>query len=88
MAATTPRDETLLSKTHHYRTSHPIKRAEMTERRQPVHTWRTAKLYGFSTANKIFCTKTAQHVYAEHFAYPPFTQRRGEPVTFLVVTRR
>jgi hypothetical protein len=43
-------------------------------------------LYEFSTAIKIFCTKTAQCVYAESFGHPPFTHWRGEPVTFWVVT--
>ncbi|VVO92591.1 hypothetical protein PS854_02376 [Pseudomonas fluorescens] len=88
MAAPTPRDETLPGKTHHYRTGSPEKCAEMTEEPRRAHARRVARLYGFSTANKIFCTKTAQCVYAEYFAHPPFTQQRGEPVTFLVVTER
>ena len=50
-----------------------------------VHFSAHTSLYEISTANKIFCTKTAQCVYAEYFAHPPFTQQRGEPVTFFVV---
>ena len=88
MAASTPRDETLPGKTHHYRTDSPKKYAEMTEKPLRAPTRRVARLYGFSTTNKNFCTKTAQCVYAECFAHPPFTQLRGEPVTFLVVTQR
>jgi hypothetical protein len=33
----------------------------------------TAQLYEFSTAIEIFCTKTAQHVYAQCVGHPPNT---------------
>ena len=36
---------------------------------------------------KFFCTKNAQCVYAHCVEHPPNTHWRGEPVTFLVVTR-
>ena len=61
--------------------------AEVTRKPRLVHTAKNPRLCEFSTAIKIFCTKTAQHVYAECFAYPPFTHWWGEPVTLLHVTR-
>jgi hypothetical protein len=61
--------------------------AEMTRKARHVHTTKNARLFEFSTVIEIFCTKTAQYVYAECFAYPPFTHWRGEPVTLLPVTR-
>jgi len=52
----------------------------MTGSESNVYEPSTAQLYEFSTANKIFCTKTAQHVYAQCVGHPPNTHRRGEPV--------
>ncbi|WP_166793801.1 hypothetical protein [Pseudomonas sp. F01002] len=59
----------------------------MTEKQRRARIWQTAALYEFSTAIKIFCTKTAQCVYAESVRHPPSTHWWGEPVTFLVVVQ-
>ena len=67
MAHRPPRDETFIARTHHYRTSTPDKPTGMTDNQRPIQPWRNVELYEFSTAIEIFCTKTAQHVYAECF---------------------
>ena len=82
-----PRHESFSIRAHHYRTNLHAKNAELTEKQRRVRAWQTAALYEFSTAIKIFCTKTAQCVYAESVRHPPFTHWWGEPVTFLVVTQ-
>jgi len=81
-----PRHESFSLRPHHYRTGSHTKNAELTDKQRRVRIWQTAALYEFSTAIKIFCTKTAQCVYAESVRHPPFTHWWGEPVTFWVVT--
>ncbi|RON53164.1 hypothetical protein BK667_14625 [Pseudomonas frederiksbergensis] len=63
------------------------KNAEVTDKYSSVRRLLIAALYEFSTAIKIFCTKTAHHVYAEIVGDPPITHFRGEPVTFFVVAQ-
>lgn len=82
-----PRDETFLSSAHHYSTDAAAKTAEMTDKHFSVRALPLATLYEYSTANKIFCTKTAHRVYAESVGDPPITHSRGEPVTFFVVAQ-
>jgi hypothetical protein len=76
-----------LSGAHHYSTDAAAKTAEMTDKHSSVRALPLATLYEYSTANKIFCTKTAHRVYAESVGDPPITHSRGEPVTFFVVAQ-
>jgi hypothetical protein len=50
---------------HHDRTSHRTKKAEMTDKQRAARFDHKATLCEFGTAIEIFCTKTAQRVYAQ-----------------------
>jgi hypothetical protein len=50
---------------HHDRTSRSTKNAEMTNKQRAVRFEHKASLCEFGTAIEIFCTKTAQRVYAQ-----------------------
>jgi hypothetical protein len=50
---------------HHDRTSRRTKNAGMTDKRRAVRIHDKATLCEFGTTIEIFCTKTAQRVYAQ-----------------------
>jgi hypothetical protein len=50
---------------HHDRTSRRTKNAEMTDKQRAVRFDHKTTLCEFGTAIEIFCTKTAQRVYAQ-----------------------
>ena len=83
----TLRHEPLFLQVHHYRTSVTACACRMTGKPRPARTRvRTASCKPGEPL-KIFCTKSAHCVYAQCGRHPPFTHRRGEPVTFFVVGR-
>lgn len=74
-----------MTRVHQDGTGNANEPSKMTRSHLSVYVHPAAQLYEFSTAFEIFCTKTAQCVYAQCVGHPPNTHRRGEPVTFLVV---
>jgi hypothetical protein len=66
-AETPPPNETLFAAAHHDSTDQPEKIAEMTDSQRSVRARQAINRDELSTERKIFCTKSAQWVYADCF---------------------
>ena len=83
----TPRHAPLSLRAHHFSTRVIGCTRRETRKSRPARAGVPIAPCVSGKKREIFCTKTAQCVYAQCDRHPPFTHRRGEPVTFFAVRR-